>query len=229
MKIGTLLPTFSRDVSRALHAATTAEELGVDGVFCYDHLWPLGHPGRPAISPYPLLAAVAVRTTRVMLGTLVSRVGLEGDEVLAAKLETIAALARGRVIAALGTGDAKSDDENDAFGIAHLTPDLRRRAVARVGDQLEGRVAEIWVGGGAARTNALAPANGWTLNLWAASPARVARAARKGAVSWAGELPASDDEAVALLAALREAGATWACASWATSPELLVELARRAG
>ncbi len=32
---------------------------GVDGVFCYDHLWPIGQPDRPALAPFPILATLA--------------------------------------------------------------------------------------------------------------------------------------------------------------------------
>ena len=42
-------------------AAEAAVAAGVDGVFCYDHLWPMGQPERPALAPFPLLGALATR------------------------------------------------------------------------------------------------------------------------------------------------------------------------
>ena len=62
MKVGVTLPQFGDEADAALAAARRAEELGLDGVFCFDHLWPMGRPGRPALSPEPLLGAMAAST-----------------------------------------------------------------------------------------------------------------------------------------------------------------------
>ena len=58
MKIGVTLPQFADEADSALDAARRAESLGIDGVFCFDHLWPIGQPGRPALSSGPLLGAL---------------------------------------------------------------------------------------------------------------------------------------------------------------------------
>ena len=71
----------------ALDAARRAEELGLDGVFVFDHLWPLGAPERPALSAFPVLGAVAAATEPgAASGPLVARIGLVPDEVLVAEL-----------------------------------------------------------------------------------------------------------------------------------------------
>ena len=82
MKIGVTLPQFRDEADTALAAAVKAEELGVDGVFVFDHLWPMGQPGRPAISSGPLLGALAASTSTIHIGTLVARIGLLPDNVL---------------------------------------------------------------------------------------------------------------------------------------------------
>ncbi|MHB1853012.1 MAG: LLM class flavin-dependent oxidoreductase, partial [Acidimicrobiales bacterium] len=64
VRTGVLLPIFQERADAALDAAERAELAGVDGVFCYDHLWPIGQPGRPALAPFPVLALVAARTRR---------------------------------------------------------------------------------------------------------------------------------------------------------------------
>src|ERR1700728_4195803 len=98
VKVGVMLPTF-RDTPRlALSTATEAEALGIDGVFVYDHLWPMGQPGRPALSPFPVLGAIAGSTTRLAIGTLVARVGVVPDETLVAEFAALSSLAPGRVI-----------------------------------------------------------------------------------------------------------------------------------
>ena len=53
VRIGVTLPSFREDAS-AVDAAILAERLGLDGVFVFDHLWPIGQPDRPALSAMPL-------------------------------------------------------------------------------------------------------------------------------------------------------------------------------
>ena len=110
-RAGVVLPTFRDTPEDALAAAESAVAAGIDGLFCYDHLWPLGQPERPALAPFPLLGALAARygqrrdDSGPYFGTLVARIGLVPSAVLAAEFRALAALAPGRVIAGLGTGD----------------------------------------------------------------------------------------------------------------------------
>ena len=46
MRIGVTLPSF-RDDASAVDAAVLAERLGLDGVFVFDHLWPIGQARPP--------------------------------------------------------------------------------------------------------------------------------------------------------------------------------------
>ena len=55
MRTGVVLPTFRDTPDEAFDAAASAVAAGVDGVFCYDHIWPIGQPERPALA---LLGAV---------------------------------------------------------------------------------------------------------------------------------------------------------------------------
>ena len=56
---------FSGDVERVLAFARTAEELGFDGVFAFDHLFPPGAASdRPSLEAFTTLSAVAVATRR---------------------------------------------------------------------------------------------------------------------------------------------------------------------
>jgi len=61
VKLGVLLPTFRNGASDALAFADRAVEAGIDGLFAYDHLWPMGSPTRPSLAPFAVLAAVARR------------------------------------------------------------------------------------------------------------------------------------------------------------------------
>ncbi|HUD69762.1 MAG TPA: LLM class flavin-dependent oxidoreductase [Acidimicrobiales bacterium] len=227
MRLGVLLPTFQSSPQRALEVAANAAALGLDGIFCYDHLWPMGSPERPAIAPFEVLSVAATRHDSLVVGPLVARVGLVDNEVLLSQLRALGVVAAGRLIAALGTGDRLSREENLAFGIDYTPPDERRDQLRRLAGTLLDEGTEVWVGAGAPKTNAIAAELGCTLNLWNTSLEDVERAAELAAVSWAGTAPARDDAVdldatVALLRALERAGSTWAVFSTGTPLEVLV-------
>lgn len=248
MKTGVILPSFRDTPGEALAVAAAAEEAGVDGVFCYDHLWPMGQPERPALAPFPLLGMVARRTERVHVGTLVARIGLVPDRVLLAEFGALSVLAPGRVIAGLGTGDRQSAAENEAYGVPSAPADERRAAVGRCAVALRDRGLEVWVGGGSRGTRLVAEEAGVAVNLWDVPPAAVAEQARRSEVTWGGPVPkagrssgrppsggapagadAGDGEAIAhLLAGLARAGATWAVFVWPVPLATVVACARTA-
>jgi alkanesulfonate monooxygenase SsuD/methylene tetrahydromethanopterin reductase-like flavin-dependent oxidoreductase (luciferase family) len=209
VRLGVLLPTFADTAAPALAAADAALDARLDGVFAYDHLWPMGSPTRPALAPFPVLAAVAVRCAELLVGPLVARVGLVGTEHLVAQFTTLEALAPGRVVAALGTGDHLSVAENDAYGLVRLDADARRSLLRDAAASLA-PLMTVWIGAGGPATNALARELGVTLNFWDATPDDVAAAAANGPVSWAGPLR---EPVSAQLDALARAGATWAVAT----------------
>lgn len=227
MRIGTTLPQFRDEADSALAAAREAEALGLDGVFCFDHLWPMGQPGRPALSSGPLLGALVAATSTIHVGTLVARIGLLPDDVLVAELAGLAALSGGRVIAGLGTGDRLSRAENDAFGIPFDPPEERRVRLASVAVALSARGIPVWVGGGHPSTNTLARTVGGAVNLWEGEVERVASLVAAGfEVTWGGSVPADADGLTACFQALARAGATWAVCGWPGSLELVAEAAR---
>ena len=229
LRLGVVLPSFSEHAEAALSAARDCEEAGLDGVFAYDHLWPIERPGEAAISPYLLLAAVGAQTSRISIGTLVARVGLVPNATLGRELRTLARLAPGRFIAGLGTGDSKSAAENTAFGIAFDPPAHRRELLGALARELVAEGVTVWVGGGSSGTDAVAREVGATLNLWGADRSRLAAAALLGPVTWGGALPTDPGAAGARLAAIAAAGASWAVCSWPGSPEHLLGAARAGG
>ena len=206
MKLGVLLPTFRDDPSDALALAARAEDVGLDGVFAYDHLWPMNAPARPALAPFPVLAAVARRHPSLHLGPLVARVGLVATSHLVSQFTTLERLAPGRVVAALGTGDRHSAAENEAYGLPARSPSERRELLGAAARSLVKRMP-VWIGGGQERTNQVARDVGAEINLWNAPPSAVADVGRTGPVNWAGTL---SGEVTTTLDALRDAGASWA-------------------
>jgi hypothetical protein len=205
MKLGALLPTFRRGAEDAFAFAATAADAGIDGLFAYDHLWPMGSPTRPSLAPFPLLAAIAQRHV-VVVAPLVARIGLVGTSHLVEEFLTLEQLAPSRVLCALGSGDKLSAPENEAYDITVRSADERRALMAETARALRDAMP-IWFGAGNEETNDVAREVGATINLWDATPQRVRDMASSGDVSWAGPVP---EDIAATLSALRDAGATWA-------------------
>lgn len=233
MKVGVTLPQFSPDASAVLDAARRVEAVGLDGVFVFDHLWPMGQPSRPALSAFPLLGALAAHTRSLTVGTLVARVGLLPDDVLLSSLHTVARLAPGRFVAGLGTGDKLSRAENQAYGLAYPSAPARREALGRCLDALARSGLPAWVGcgdGTSARMVALARDHGATVNLWGSSipPERLSELARLGPITWGGEMGSSPSDVAGRLSGLRHAGVAWAVCSWPRPPVTLEQLVQAA-
>jgi hypothetical protein len=206
MKLGVLLPTFRDNPDDALASAKRAADAGLDGVFAYDHLWPMGTPTRPSLAPFPVLTAVARANATLLVGPLVARIGLVGTPHLIEQFMTLHALAPGRVIATLGSGDKLSAAENVAYDIPERNADERRALMAETARALVDTMP-VWFGAGNDTTNTVARDVGAVLNLWDAAPDRVLAVAASGPVSWAGPVP---EHLETSLDALRDAGATWA-------------------
>jgi len=238
MRTGVVLPTFRDTPDEAFDAAAAAVAAGVDGLFCYDHIWPLGQPERPALAPFPVLGALATRLgpprgagEGPFLGTLVARVGLVPNAVLAAQFAALERLAPGRVIAGLGTGDRSSEQENRAYGIPFASAADRRAELVELARDLVGAGLAVWVAGGPSGRTEEARAAGAGLNVWDAEPALVAE--RSGGpdaleVTWAGPPPKASPPVADTLRQLQQAGASWAVFGWPVDVEELVAAARTA-
>jgi len=163
--IGVTLPQFRHDAEAAIETARRAEAAGLDGVFVFDHLWPLGQRMRPALHSLTLLGALAGETTRVFLGPLVARVGLVPDAVLVHTLVSLHRMLGDRLIAALGTGDSLNREENEAYGVPFLPVADRLASLVDCCRALREAGVTTWVGGRSqAVRDAAAEADGW--NGW---------------------------------------------------------------
>jgi alkanesulfonate monooxygenase SsuD/methylene tetrahydromethanopterin reductase-like flavin-dependent oxidoreductase (luciferase family) len=231
IRSGVVLPTFRDSPDDALAAADAAVAAGIDGLFCYDHLWPMGQPQRPALAPFPLLGALAARFgpshDGPFLGTLVARIGLVPHAVLAAEFRALARLAPGRVIAGLGTGDSLSAEENRAYGIPFHPAAQRRTEVVALARELKGEGITVWVAGGPAGRVDEARAAGAGLNVWDADPER-STGAEPLEVSWAGPPPASAPVMAETVDLMAGAGATWVVFGWPVDVEALATAAHTA-
>src|SRR5215210_7187821 len=99
-----------------LALASACEEHGIETMFRSDHyLSGVDAEGRVATDAWTLIAALAAKTERVRLGTLVSPVTFRHPAVLAKAVATADQVSGGRVELGLGTG--WMDAEHDAYGI----------------------------------------------------------------------------------------------------------------
>jgi alkanesulfonate monooxygenase SsuD/methylene tetrahydromethanopterin reductase-like flavin-dependent oxidoreductase (luciferase family) len=140
---------FSGDPGKVLAAARSAEELGYDGAFVFDHFFPPGGPpDRPALEACTTLAAVAATTERVRLGTLVTRAVLRPAGLLAKMLSTIDLISGGRVVLGIGTGDPIDRPEHEAFGFPNLGVSERREHLAETVSAIKALFhGEVYEGG----------------------------------------------------------------------------------
>jgi alkanesulfonate monooxygenase SsuD/methylene tetrahydromethanopterin reductase-like flavin-dependent oxidoreductase (luciferase family) len=127
VKVGLVLPLFSGDPERVLAFATRAEALGYDGVFAFDHLFPPGAPAdRPSLEAFATLSAVAAATSRITVGTLVTRATLRSAGMIAKLAAAVDDVSGGRMILAIGTGDPIDEAEHRVFGLPYLEKAERR-------------------------------------------------------------------------------------------------------
>jgi len=148
VKLGLSLPMFTADVSRPLAAAARAADAGYDGVFAPDHLFPPGAPGRPALEPFAVLAAVAALHPGLHVGTLVTRASLRPAGILAKQAAALDQMSGGQAILGLGAGDSVSKPEHEAFGIPFASTLDRVAILEETLDALRALFGgEPWAGG----------------------------------------------------------------------------------
>jgi hypothetical protein len=235
IRTGVILPTFRDTPADALAAGRRALAAGVDGVFCYDHLWPIGQPDRPALAPFPILATLATTVDSPpagaegpYFGTLVARIGLVPNSVLRDQFTALSHLAPGRVIAGLGTGDRLSAAENLAYGIPFPPSAERRADMVDLASSLRQAGLIVWVAGGAAARVVEVREAGAALNIWNSDPTLVAsrtQGPEAVEVTWGGPPPKEEATLRQTVRDLAHAGATWVIFSSPIDPVTLVAAA----
>ncbi len=130
MIFGVTLPQFRDDPDVAFAAARRAEELGLDGVFVFDHLWPIGNPDGVVLHSYRCSVRWRSRPTG-SLGPLIARVSLLPTRCSCTDGGAVPLPGGDRTIVGLGTGDSLSQAGE---------PGLRRRVPVggRAGGDVDG-------------------------------------------------------------------------------------------
>ena len=123
MRFGLQIPNFTAGETPGslfdgvVDMATAAEETGFDSVWVMDHFYqlpPMGGPSQSMLDSYTLLGALAARTSRVRLGTMVTGVTYRNPAHLAKIITTLDVISSGRAI--LGIGAAWYDVEHEGLG-----------------------------------------------------------------------------------------------------------------
>jgi F420-dependent oxidoreductase-like protein len=109
-----------------LAQARHAEDVGWDGIWVADHFMP---PSARLLEPvqesWTVLAALAVSTSRVRLGTLVTGNTYRNPAVLAKQAAQVDIISGGRLV--LGMGSGWQENEHEAYGIPFHTVGGRLR------------------------------------------------------------------------------------------------------
>jgi alkanesulfonate monooxygenase SsuD/methylene tetrahydromethanopterin reductase-like flavin-dependent oxidoreductase (luciferase family) len=122
---GVAAPCFGDDPAEIVDLAVAAEQAGFDGFFVWDHMLFANDGQGPAIlDPWVLLSAIAVRTTRVVIGPMITPPSRRRPWVLARQTVTLDRLAAGRTVFGCGLGSPAEGD----FGRFGEVSDARGRA-----------------------------------------------------------------------------------------------------
>jgi F420-dependent oxidoreductase-like protein len=114
--------------AQVVAAVQAAEEAGFDAVSVMDHLHqiaPYMSRTDPIPEAYVLLGALAARTTRIRLGTLVTAVTYRNPALLAKMVTTLDFVSGGRAF--LGIGASWNEDEYRAYGYGEALLPIRER------------------------------------------------------------------------------------------------------
>jgi alkanesulfonate monooxygenase SsuD/methylene tetrahydromethanopterin reductase-like flavin-dependent oxidoreductase (luciferase family) len=209
-RLSVTLPQFRTEAAPMLDAARRAEALGFDGVYVFDHLFPLGSPDRPIFEVFVALGAVAAATTTIGIGTLVVRAPIRPAWTTAKAAWSAQAISGGRLTLGLGAADSMSKPEFEAYGlsfgsVAERIGTVRETITALHAPELQlpgFAIPKTWIGGRSAEIRALAAelSDGW--NIWGGDAARLAtestairaQAGRPFEVSWGGQVLLAPDE-----------------------------------
>jgi len=111
---------------RVVETAQAAERAGFDLVTVMDHFYQIGMVGAetdPILEAYTALGALAARTSRIRLGTLVTGVTYRNPALLAKMVTTLDVISKGRAL--MGIGAAWNDAEHRGYGFEF--PPVRER------------------------------------------------------------------------------------------------------
>lgn len=114
-EIGVYLPQMGFAFDEVLHRAHRCEELGIDSLWLYDHLYGPGMPDYPSMEAWTLATALLSRTERLRVGHMVLCNQFRHPVTLAKMATTLDQISGGRL--SLGIGSGSIEDEHRRAGL----------------------------------------------------------------------------------------------------------------
>ena len=98
-EIGVYLPQMGFTYEQVLHRTLRCEQLGIDSIWLYDHLYAPGMPDYPSMEAWTLATALLSRTERIRVGHMVLCNQFRHPAVLAKMATTLDQISAGRLAA----------------------------------------------------------------------------------------------------------------------------------
>jgi alkanesulfonate monooxygenase SsuD/methylene tetrahydromethanopterin reductase-like flavin-dependent oxidoreductase (luciferase family) len=114
-EVGVYLPQMGFTYDQILHRAQRCEELGIDSLWLYDHLYGPGAPDYPSLEAWTLATALLSRTERIHVGHMVLCNQFRHPAVLAKMATTLDQISEGRLQVGIGSGSI--EDEHNRVGL----------------------------------------------------------------------------------------------------------------
>ncbi|MGA8570574.1 MAG: TIGR03560 family F420-dependent LLM class oxidoreductase [Candidatus Binataceae bacterium] len=119
-------PQAGATVKTLLDRAEMAERLGYHSFWLVDHFWTLGMPDVDLLEAVTMMSAIAARTQRVRIGTLVLCNSFRNPALLAKSLTTIDHISNGRLEVGLGAGWMEQEYRANGYEFPSVGTRLRQ-------------------------------------------------------------------------------------------------------
>jgi len=114
-EIGVYLPQMGFSFDDVLHRTRRCEDLGIDSLWLFDHLYGPGMPEYPSMEAWTLATALLARTERIRVGHMVLCNQFRHPVTLAKMATTLDQISGGRL--SLGIGSGSIEDEHRRAGL----------------------------------------------------------------------------------------------------------------